>query len=56
MYAIRSYYGKAVFVHVERLEQPLHRGELILRVEDLKLLRQPGIAMVGAQHAVTQAA
>ena len=36
-------------------QQALDRGELVLRVEDLELARQPGLAVVRAQQAVAQA-
>jgi hypothetical protein len=42
-------------VDVERFHQPLDRRQLILRIEDLERLRQPGLAVVGAQKAVGQA-
>jgi hypothetical protein len=39
-------------VDVQGLQQALDRGELVSRVEDLEELRQPGVAVVGAQQAV----
>jgi len=39
-------------VDVERLQQALDGSELVARIENLEQLRQPGVAMVGAQQAV----
>ncbi len=39
-------------IDVERLQEPLDRGELVLCVEDLERLRQPRFAPVRAQQAV----
>ena len=47
--------GEFLVVYVQGLQQTLDRGELVARVEDLEQLRQPGIAMMGAQQAVGQA-
>ncbi len=41
-------------VDVQRLHQPLDRGELVGRIEDLERLRQPRLAPVRAQQPVGQ--
>ena len=41
-------------VHIHRLHQPLDRGKLIATVQNLKSLRQIGLAVMRAQHAVAQ--
>ena len=46
---------KFLVVDVERLQQALDGGELVARIEDLEQLRQPGVAVVGAQQAVGEA-
>ncbi len=43
------------FVDVERLQDALDRRVLVLRIEDLKELRQAGVAVMRAQEAVAQA-
>ena len=45
---------KLLVVDIQGLQQPLDRGKLILGVENLEGVRQPGIAVMGAQHAVAQ--
>jgi hypothetical protein len=45
---------EAVLVGVEPLQQPLDRGELVLRVEYLEQLRQVRFAVMGSQQAVAQ--
>ena len=42
-------------VDVGRLHHPLDGRELVGLIEDLEALRQPGVAEMGAQHAVAQA-
>ena len=44
-----------LFVNVQRPHQALHQRELILGIENLEHLRQPGFAVMRAQHAVAQA-
>ncbi len=46
---------ESVLVDAERLQHALHRGVLVLGIEDLKELRQAGVAVVRAQQAVAQA-
>ena len=49
-------FGRETFVvHVVLFAQPLHGRELVLRVQNLKGLRQPGGFPVRAQQAVAQA-
>ena len=43
-----------LFVDVHALHQPLHQRQLVLGVEDLEQLRQTGLAVMRAQHAVAQ--
>ena len=45
----------ALLVEVHAFHEALDDRELVLRVEDLKKMRQPGLAVVRAQHAVAQA-
>jgi hypothetical protein len=45
---------EAVVVDVVRAVQALDERELVLRVEDLEELRQVGLAVMRAQHAVAQ--
>jgi hypothetical protein len=42
-------------VDIERLQQALDGGELVLRIEDLEGVGQSGIAVMRTQHAVAQA-
>jgi len=44
----------AFIVHIQRFQQAFDAGELILDVENLKSLRQPGLAPVRPQKAVAQ--
>ena len=46
---------KAVFVHIELLAQPLDGRQLVLRVQNLKGLRQTGQLVMRPQKAVAQA-
>ena len=46
---------KFFIVGTEAFQDALDNCQLIGRIENLKGLRQPGILMVGAQHAVAQA-
>ena len=46
---------KALCVDAVRLVQPLDQRELVLHVHDLEQLRQSGIPIVDAEHAVAQA-
>ena len=43
---------EAFFVDTVGLHHPLDQGYLVRGVHDLERLRQPGLAVVGAQHAV----
>ena len=45
---------KALFIHIELLAQPLDGRELVLRVQNLKRLRQARSLVVRAQKAVAQ--
>jgi hypothetical protein len=42
-------------VDIERLQQALDGGQLVLRIEDLEGVRQARIAVMRSQHAVAQA-
>ena len=44
-----------LLVEVERLEHPANEPVLVVGVEDLEILRQAGIQMVGPQQAVGDA-
>ena len=44
-----------LLVEVERLEHPANEAVLVVGVEDLEILRQPRIQMVGPQQAVGDA-
>src|SRR5207249_5311164 len=46
--------GESLLIDAERLQYALHRGVLVLGIEDLKELWQAGVAVVHAQQAVAQ--
>ena len=46
--------GIALLIDAVCLVQPLDQGQLVLHVHDLKQLRQSGVAVMRAQHAVAQ--
>ncbi len=45
----------ALLVEVHALHDALHHRELVLRIEDLEELRQPGIPVMHAQHPIAEA-
>ena len=45
----------AIIIQLEVLDQPLDDPQLVVRIDDLEILRQPGVLPVAAQQAMGEA-